>query len=145
MLGLSNGEIGLLVFLGIVAFGNPFRHFSVLRPFSMLLPFLFLPRIFLHSPPIPRCYRGPVLRGSIPHSSPAGCPKDIPVIARAAGRLTGRAMGFVHAARTKFSSFADQSQLSELQQEVQQAMAQLQTIRHQLNSGMPPTLHHMHP
>ncbi|CAI7814559.1 unnamed protein product [Closterium sp. NIES-53] len=84
MLGLSNGEIGLLVFLGIVAFG----------------------------------------------------PKDIPVIARAAGRLTGRAMGFVHAARTKFSSFADQTQLSELQQEVQQAMAQLQAIRHQLNSGV---------
>ncbi|CAI5503795.1 unnamed protein product [Closterium sp. Naga37s-1] len=63
-------------------------------------------------------------------------PKDIPVIARAAGRLTGRAMGFVQAARTKFSSFADQTQLSELQQEVQQAMAQLQAIRHQLNSGV---------
>ena len=44
---------------------------------------------------------------------PAG-PKDVPVFARAAGRMVGRAMGFLFAARSRLNAYADQNQLREV-------------------------------
>lgn len=37
-------------------------------------------------------------------------PKDLPLIARTAGRLTGRAIGYVQMARGQFDSVMQQSQ-----------------------------------
>ncbi|XP_047975726.1 sec-independent protein translocase protein TatB-like [Salvia hispanica] len=61
-------------------------------------------------------------------------PKDLPVIARTAGRLAGRAIGYVQVARGQFESVMHQSQARQVHKELQDTMAQLEAIRHEVRS-----------
>ncbi|XP_037492330.1 sec-independent protein translocase protein TatB isoform X3 [Jatropha curcas] len=61
-------------------------------------------------------------------------PKDLPVIARTAGRLAGRAIGYVQLARGQFESVMQQSQARQVHKELQDTMAQLEAIRHEIRS-----------
>ncbi|KAF9686900.1 hypothetical protein SADUNF_Sadunf02G0037900 [Salix dunnii] len=61
-------------------------------------------------------------------------PKDLPIIARTAGRLTGRAIGYVQMARGQFDSIMQQSQARQVHKELQDTMAQLDAIRHEIRS-----------
>ncbi|KAK4418338.1 hypothetical protein Salat_2246500 [Sesamum alatum] len=61
-------------------------------------------------------------------------PKDLPIIARTAGRLAGRAIGYVQVARGQFESVMQQSQARQVHKELQDTMAQLEAIRHEIRS-----------
>ncbi|TXG49288.1 hypothetical protein EZV62_025163 [Acer yangbiense] len=61
-------------------------------------------------------------------------PKDLPLIARTAGRLAGRAIGYVQLARGQFDNVMQQSQARQVQKELQDAMQQLEAIRHEIRS-----------
>ncbi|KAF7804692.1 sec-independent translocase TatB-like protein isoform X1 [Senna tora] len=61
-------------------------------------------------------------------------PKDLPIIARTAGRLAGRAIGYVQLARGQFDSVMQQSQARQVHKELQDTMAQLEAIRHEIRS-----------
>ncbi|GER42022.1 sec-independent protein translocase protein tatB-like protein [Striga asiatica] len=61
-------------------------------------------------------------------------PKDLPVIARTAGRLAGRAIGYVQVTRGQFESVMQQSQARQVHKELQDTMAQLEAIRHEIRS-----------
>ncbi|KAL1546287.1 sec-independent protein translocase protein TatB-like [Salvia divinorum] len=61
-------------------------------------------------------------------------PKDLPVIARTTGRLAGRAIGYVQVARGQFESVMHQSQARQVHKELQDTMAQLEAIRHEVRS-----------
>ncbi|PKU63340.1 uncharacterized protein LOC110106876 [Dendrobium catenatum] len=59
-------------------------------------------------------------------------PKDLPFIAKAAGRLAGRAVGYVQMARGQFESVMQQSQVNQVHKELQDTMAQLEAIRYEI-------------
>lgn len=61
-------------------------------------------------------------------------PKDLPVIARTAGRLAGRSIGYVQLARGQFENVMQQSQAKQVHKELQDTMAQLEAIRHEIRS-----------
>ncbi|WJX18552.1 hypothetical protein P8452_08342 [Trifolium repens] len=61
-------------------------------------------------------------------------PKDLPIISRTAGRLAGRAIGYVQLARGQFESVMQQSQARQVHKELQDTMAQLDAIRHEIRS-----------
>ncbi|XP_039071192.1 sec-independent protein translocase protein TatB-like isoform X2 [Hibiscus syriacus] len=61
-------------------------------------------------------------------------PKDLPKIARAAGRLAGRSIGYVQLARGQFDNVMQQSQARQVHKELQDTMAQLDAIRHEIRS-----------
>ncbi|PIN25816.1 hypothetical protein CDL12_01440 [Handroanthus impetiginosus] len=61
-------------------------------------------------------------------------PKDLPIIARTAGRLAGRAIGYVQVARGQFESVMQQTQARQVHKELQDTMAQLEAIRHEIRS-----------
>ncbi|KAL0903392.1 hypothetical protein M5K25_027768 [Dendrobium thyrsiflorum] len=61
-------------------------------------------------------------------------PKDLPFIAKAAGRLAGRAVGYVQMARGQFESVMQQSQVNQVHKELQDTMAQLEAIRYEIRS-----------
>ncbi|GAV73443.1 hypothetical protein CFOL_v3_16929 [Cephalotus follicularis] len=61
-------------------------------------------------------------------------PKDLPIIARTAGRLAGRAIGYVQLARGQFDSVMQQSQARQVHKELQDTMAQLEAIRYEIRS-----------
>ncbi|KAF5738884.1 hypothetical protein HS088_TW12G00079 [Tripterygium wilfordii] len=61
-------------------------------------------------------------------------PKDLPIIARTAGRLAGAAIGHVQLARGQFDSVMQQSQARQVHRELQDTMAQLEAIRHEIRS-----------
>ncbi|KAL9408226.1 hypothetical protein AB3S75_046725 [Citrus x aurantiifolia] len=61
-------------------------------------------------------------------------PKDLPIIARTAGRLGGRAIGYVQLARGQFDNVMQQSQARQVTKELQDAMQQLDAIRHEIRS-----------
>ncbi|XP_052170022.1 uncharacterized protein LOC127786571 isoform X2 [Diospyros lotus] len=61
-------------------------------------------------------------------------PKDLPVIARTAGRLAGRAIGYVQMARGQFDNIMQQNQAREVHKELQDTMAQLEAIRHEIRT-----------
>ncbi|XP_039002074.1 sec-independent protein translocase protein TatB-like isoform X1 [Hibiscus syriacus] len=61
-------------------------------------------------------------------------PKDLPRIARAAGRLAGRSIGYVQLARGHFDNVMQQSQARQVYKELQDTMAQLDAIRHEIRS-----------
>ncbi|KAL2652765.1 hypothetical protein R1flu_020893 [Riccia fluitans] len=63
-------------------------------------------------------------------------PKDIPIIARAAGRLAGKAVGYVQSARGSLDGVMQRAQVQEVHKELQETMAQLEAIRHEINSGI---------
>ncbi|XP_010274211.1 PREDICTED: uncharacterized protein LOC104609562 [Nelumbo nucifera] len=60
--------------------------------------------------------------------------KDLPVIARTAGRLAGRAIGYVQLARGQFENVLQQSQARQVHKELQDAIAQLEAIRYEIRS-----------
>jgi hypothetical protein len=55
---------------------------------------------------------------------------------RALGKLTGRATGFIYKARAQLFDFAEKSELTKVQQELQMTMQQLQAIRSELQGGI---------
>lgn len=61
-------------------------------------------------------------------------PKDLPIIARTAGRLAGRAIGYVQLARGQFENVMQQTQFRQVNKELQDTMAQLEAIRHEIRS-----------
>ncbi|CAA2966899.1 Hypothetical predicted protein [Olea europaea subsp. europaea] len=61
-------------------------------------------------------------------------PKDLPIIARTAGKLAGRAIGYVQVARGQFESVMQQSQARQVHKELQDTMTQLEAIRHEIRS-----------
>ncbi|CAH9075750.1 unnamed protein product [Cuscuta epithymum] len=61
-------------------------------------------------------------------------PKDLPVIARTAGRLSGRAIGYVQMARGQFESVMQQTQARQVHKELQDTIAQLEAIRHEIRT-----------
>ncbi|KAF8021780.1 hypothetical protein BT93_G2037 [Corymbia citriodora subsp. variegata] len=61
-------------------------------------------------------------------------PKDLPFIARTAGRLAGRAIGYVQLARGQFDSIMQQTQARQVHKELQDTIAQLEAIRHEIRS-----------
>ncbi|KAL0389443.1 UNVERIFIED_CONTAM: hypothetical protein Scaly_0301400 [Sesamum calycinum] len=64
-------------------------------------------------------------------------PKDLPKIARTAGRLAGRAIGYVQMARGQFEALCSNLKLARIWQvhkELQDTMAQLEAIRHEIRS-----------
>lgn len=63
-------------------------------------------------------------------------PKDLPIMARAAGRLTGKAVGYLQTMRGQVDTIMQQSQVNDVQKELREAMAQLDAIRHEVRSGM---------
>lgn len=63
-------------------------------------------------------------------------PKDFPIIARAAGRLTGKAVGYLQTMRGQVDTIMQHSQSNNLQKELREAMSQLDAIRHEVRTGM---------
>ncbi|XP_012571228.1 uncharacterized protein [Cicer arietinum] len=61
-------------------------------------------------------------------------PKDLPIISRTAGRLAGRAIGYVQLARGQLETVMQQSQARQVHKELQDTMAQLDAIRHEIRS-----------
>ncbi|KAL8530421.1 hypothetical protein ACS0TY_007450 [Phlomoides rotata] len=61
-------------------------------------------------------------------------PKDLPIIAKTVGRLAGRSIGYVQMARGQFESIMQQSQARQVHKELQDTMAQLDAIRHEIRS-----------
>ncbi|XP_019176422.1 PREDICTED: uncharacterized protein LOC109171801 isoform X3 [Ipomoea nil] len=61
-------------------------------------------------------------------------PKDLPIIARTAGRLSGRAIGYVQMARGQFESVMQQTQARQVHKELQDTIAQLEAIRHEIRT-----------
>ncbi|XP_016441930.2 uncharacterized protein LOC107767435 [Nicotiana tabacum] len=61
-------------------------------------------------------------------------PKDLPIIARTAGRFAGRAIGYVQLARGQFESVMQQSQARQVHKELQDTIAQLEAIRHEIRT-----------
>lgn len=60
--------------------------------------------------------------------------KDLPIVARTAGRLAGRAIGYVQLARGQFDNVMQQSQARQVHKELQDTMAQLEAIRYEIRS-----------
>ncbi|XVF62981.1 hypothetical protein PTKIN_Ptkin09bG0052300 [Pterospermum kingtungense] len=61
-------------------------------------------------------------------------PKDLPKIARTAGRLAGRSIGYVQLARGQFDNVMQQSQARQVHKDLQDTMAQLNAIRYEIRS-----------
>lgn len=61
-------------------------------------------------------------------------PKDLPKIARTAGRLAGRSIGYVQLARGQFDNVMQQSQARQVHKDLQDTMAQLDAIRYEIRS-----------
>ncbi|CAI9105876.1 OLC1v1004900C2 [Oldenlandia corymbosa var. corymbosa] len=61
-------------------------------------------------------------------------PKDLPIIARIAGRLAGRAIGYVQVARGQFDNVMQQTQARQVHKELQDTIAQLEAIRHEIRT-----------
>ncbi|KAL4419545.1 hypothetical protein ABPG77_006876 [Micractinium sp. CCAP 211/92] len=63
-------------------------------------------------------------------------PNELPRVARAAGRLTGQATGFLYRTRARFFKFAEETEMNKLHQEMQATMYQLNAIRSELQGGI---------
>lgn len=61
-------------------------------------------------------------------------PKDLPIIARTAGKLAGRSIGYVQLARGQFDSIMQQNQARQVHKELKDTVAQLEAIRHEIRS-----------
>ncbi|KAL4018872.1 hypothetical protein IC575_022501 [Cucumis melo] len=61
-------------------------------------------------------------------------PKDLPLISRMAGRMAGRAIGYVQLARGQFDSVMEQTHARQVHKELQDTLAQLDAIRHEIRS-----------
>eukprot|EP00899_Mesostigma_viride_P020971 jgi/Mesvir1/28876/Mv17971-RA.1 len=63
-------------------------------------------------------------------------PKDLPIVARALGRFSGQAVGFLYKARRQFDAYADRSELSKLHEELQHGLHEISAIRNEIRSGV---------
>eukprot|EP00891_Asterochloris_glomerata_P009686 jgi/Astpho2/9686/Aster-x0865 len=63
-------------------------------------------------------------------------PKDLPKLGRYAGLATGRAAAYATAARNRFTTFAQEAQITKLHSEMQQSMQQLQAIKAELSGNI---------
>lgn len=63
-------------------------------------------------------------------------PKDIVIIGRAAGRLTGKAVGYVQSARGQIDPLLQRSEINKVHKELRETMAQLDAIRHEMRTGI---------
>ncbi|PSS06341.1 Sec-independent protein translocase protein like [Actinidia chinensis var. chinensis] len=61
-------------------------------------------------------------------------PKDLPILARTAGRLAGRAIGYVQLARGQFDNIMQQNQARQVHKELQDTIAQLEAIRYEIRT-----------
>ncbi|XP_015164017.1 uncharacterized protein [Solanum tuberosum] len=61
-------------------------------------------------------------------------PKDLPIIATTVGRFAGRSIGYVQLARGQLESVRQQSQSRQVHKELQDTMAQLEAIRHEIRT-----------
>lgn len=61
-------------------------------------------------------------------------PKDFPRVSRIAGRMAGRAIGYVQLARGQFDVIMHQSQAQQVHKELKDTMAQLEAIRHEIRT-----------
>ncbi|XP_038983571.1 sec-independent protein translocase protein TatB isoform X2 [Phoenix dactylifera] len=61
-------------------------------------------------------------------------PKDLPIISRTAGKLAGRAIGYVQLARGQLETVLQQSQANKVHKELQDTIAQLEAIRYEIRS-----------
>ncbi|XP_043697880.1 sec-independent protein translocase protein TatB-like [Telopea speciosissima] len=61
-------------------------------------------------------------------------PKDLPIIARTAGRLAGTAIGYVQLARGQLENVLQESQASQVHKELKETMEQLEAIRYEIRS-----------
>lgn len=61
-------------------------------------------------------------------------PKDIPRIARVAGRLTGRSIGYIQLVRGQFDTVMEQSRARQMHKELNDQFAQLEAISHEIRS-----------
>ncbi|KAM7496030.1 hypothetical protein LguiA_020444 [Lonicera macranthoides] len=61
-------------------------------------------------------------------------PKDLPRISRTAGKLAGRAIGYVQLARGQFENVMQKSQANEVHKELKDTIAQLEAIRHEIRT-----------
>ncbi|KAL1805363.1 uncharacterized protein LOC108199423 isoform X2 [Daucus carota subsp. sativus] len=61
-------------------------------------------------------------------------PKDFPRVSRLAGRMAGRAIGYVQLARGQFDVIMHQSQAQQVHKELKDTMAQLEAIRHEIRT-----------
>ncbi|KAL6007313.1 hypothetical protein ACLOJK_032810 [Asimina triloba] len=61
-------------------------------------------------------------------------PKDLPIMARTAGRLAGRAIGYVQLARGQLDNILQESQANQVHKELQDTMAQLEAIRYEIRT-----------
>lgn len=68
-------------------------------------------------------------------------PKDIPRIARAAGRLTGRAVGTVTQLRARAEAAMGGAAASEVHRDLRESLAQLSAIRDEIRAGVSPLSH----
>ncbi|CAL5436838.1 unnamed protein product [Camellia sinensis] len=59
---------------------------------------------------------------------------DLPIIARTAGKLAGRAIGYVQLARGQFDTIMHQTQARQVHKELQDTIAQLEAIRHEIRT-----------
>ncbi|KAF5947928.1 hypothetical protein HYC85_013885 [Camellia sinensis] len=60
--------------------------------------------------------------------------RDLPIIARTAGKLAGRAIGYVQLARGQFDTIMHQTQARQVHKELQDTIAQLEAIRHEIRT-----------
>lgn len=62
-------------------------------------------------------------------------PKDLPIIARAAGRLTGRAIGYVQLVRGQLENTMGKTEIRQMSKDVQDLRAQWDAVQHQIRSA----------
>ncbi|KAG0612913.1 hypothetical protein M758_6G062000 [Ceratodon purpureus] len=63
-------------------------------------------------------------------------PKDIVIIGRAAGRMTGKAVGYIQNARGHIAPIMQRSEINTVHKELRETMAQLEAIRHEMRTGI---------
>ncbi|XP_074591017.1 uncharacterized protein LOC141846890 isoform X1 [Curcuma longa] len=61
-------------------------------------------------------------------------PKDLPVVAKTAGRLVGKAVGHVLLFRSQLQPFIQQSEATKVHKELRDAIAQYEVIRHEIRN-----------
>ncbi|CAL8465965.1 g5501 [Coccomyxa elongata] len=62
-------------------------------------------------------------------------PKELPIIARAAGRMTGQAAAFLSRSRSQWQKFAEENEIAQLHKEMQESLGQLRAIQNELRYG----------
>ncbi|BDA48266.1 probable Sec-independent protein translocase protein TatB at N-terminal half [Coccomyxa sp. Obi] len=62
-------------------------------------------------------------------------PKELPIIARVAGRMTGQAAAFLSRSRSQWQKFAEENEIAQLHKEMQESLGQLRAIQNELRYG----------